>query len=233
MTLSVRPLAATALSVALLVALGACGTSEGTAERSEGADPKTRELIEKANAAMEETTFHSTGTTTAFADATQETTYDPDKGLRTVASGAVSGEMYCKDGRNYLSAELLAASLEQTGQAVDVPDELADVFVYADTGQECSALFTIADTGRLAPEKDTEVNGTPTTAIEVTGEGSSDTYYVAASGTPYLLRLDAARGDQESTTTFGEFGEPTDVTLPEESRTMPLEEFRQETGQRP
>ncbi|MBW1601214.1 hypothetical protein JJV70_03660 [Streptomyces sp. JJ66] len=227
MTVTVRRLAAAGLSAALFAGLSGCGS----AENEESPEDRAAALINQVNAAMKKTSFHSTGTTTAFADSKQETTYDPKKGLRTVASGSVPGEMYCKDGRNYLSAGLLAASLEQRGQSVDVPEELADVYVYTDTGQDCSALFAIAESGKLAPEKDTEVSGKPATAIEVTAQGTSDTYYVAASGTPYLLRLESERGGQKSTTAFGDFGEPTDVTLPDESDTMPLEEFRKETGQ--
>ncbi|WP_431784719.1 hypothetical protein [Streptomyces chumphonensis] len=220
-----------ALTAALLAALTACGGSQDPTPDDAGptgGDPASQALIEKVNEAMRTTTFHSSGTTTAFAEGDQETTWDPDKGLRTVASGTYTGEMYCKDGVNYLSSGLLAASLGQSGRQLDVPEALADKFVYTDTGQQCTAMFSIDPSGRLTPDKDTEVDGRPTKAVTVEGAGGSDVYQVAASGTPYILQLVSDRGGRTSTTTFDAFGEPTDITMPPDSLLVPLEDFQKQ-----
>ncbi|MBW1599610.1 hypothetical protein [Streptomyces sp. JJ38] len=231
MTLHIRR-APTALALATALALGlsGCGGSgDDTSDKaSSGSDAASQELIKKVNEAMKTTSFHSSGTTTAFADGTQETTWDPAKGLRTVVSGNVSGEMYCKEGVNYLEAGLVVESLKRSGQKADVPASLADSFVYTDTEQECTLLFTIAESGRLTPEKDGEVGGKATRAITVEGNGGSDVYHVAASGTPYILRLDAVRGESKSSTTFEAFGKPTDVTMPPDSKLVALEEFQKQ-----
>ncbi|MEE1931058.1 hypothetical protein V1J52_23240 [Streptomyces sp. TRM 70351] len=234
MTVPVRRLRTAVLVAALLAGgVGCAGAGDepesGGPTGSGAAGSAARALINEANAAMRGTSFSSTGTTTAFADGSQETTWDPAKGLRTVASGEASGAMYCKDGRNYLSAELLAASLAQAGQQLDVPPELDGHYVYTETGQDCSTLFEIAGTGELTPEKDTDVDGRAAKAITVTSGTAEDVYYVAASGTPYLLRMDSARDGRTSTTTYRAFGEPTDVTLPPQERTLSLEEFRART----
>ncbi|GAB3950924.1 hypothetical protein [Streptomyces sparsus] len=219
----------TAAAAALALGLTACGdSSSGDSTSAAGTDASS--LVQQANKAMKETSFRSTGSTTAFANGTQETTWDPEKGLRAVASGDADGEMYCKDGRNLLSAGLLVASLEQSGQNVELPDELADVYVETETGQGCDALFSIPETAERAPEKDTEVEGTKTLALTAGDGRTEDVYYVAASGERVLLKMESARDGRRSSTSYGSFGEPTDVTLPPADRTMPMSDFQQQVN---
>ncbi|MCH0540525.1 hypothetical protein I3F58_13270 [Streptomyces sp. MUM 203J] len=178
---------------------------------------------------MRGTTFHSEGTTTAFAGARQETWWDPEQGLRSTTTGSdVSGEMYCKDGTSYISAPLFAAMLKERGQEITVPERLSDVFVTTETGQGCDIYFKVPDGGELQPEKDGSVADKAAKALTVSAGTASDTYFIDADDTGQVLRLDARRDGRTSTTSYDSFGEKFSITLPPQERTLPMEDFRKQ-----
>ncbi|OII65072.1 hypothetical protein BJP40_18095 [Streptomyces sp. CC53] len=225
---ALRSFAVFALAAAGLVA--GCGKSPD-ASASGGAEGTAAEVAERVNETMRKTSFHASGTTTAFVGAEQETWWDPEKGLRMkTTGGGVSGEMYCKDGTSYISAPLFADMLEERGQNVTVPDRLADVFVTTGSGQGCDAYFAVSDTAEFLPEEDTTVGGTAAKALKVYAGTASDTYFVADGDTARLLRLDSLRNGRRSTTTYDSFGDSFSISIPPKEKTMSLEAFRREAG---
>ncbi|RDG36514.1 hypothetical protein [Streptomyces corynorhini] len=231
-----RPLIVTAALLTAATAVTGCGGGSGDGSGSgsgSGSDKnaasyeKAGDLVKEVNKAMRETAFHGSGTSTALGGGTQETWSDPEQGLRMKSSGkAGSGEIYCKGGKNFISAPLLATSVEQSGQKITVPDRLADVYVTNETGQGCDAYYRIDESATFAKDKNAEVDGEKTVALTISVSGTSDTYHVAAEGTPYLLRMDSVRDGLTSTTTYGKFGQRNTITVP--SETMPMDEFRKQ-----
>ncbi|MEW1722753.1 hypothetical protein [Streptomyces sp. NPDC093109] len=225
-----RPLIVTA---ALLAAVTGCtssdsGSGSGSGKNAASYD-KAGDLVKEVNKAMKATAFHASGSSTALGGGTQETWSDPAEGLRMKSSGAEgAGEMYCKDGKNYISASLLAASVEQTGQKITVPPKLADVYVASEAGQSCDAYYRIDESAKFAKDKNGKVGGQETVALTMSVGTTSDTYHVAAEGTPYLLRMDSTRDGRTSSTTYGKFGEKNAITLPKEADTMPMADFRKQ-----
>lgn len=210
--------AAVAVVVAAL-ALSGCGSGDGPS-------------VEKVNDQLRSTSFHSSGGTTAFAGGTQEAWWVPEQGLRIQASwDGGSGEMFCKDGKTYTSASLLSNALESKGQSVTVPERLADVFVTSETDGGCETYFKVPEAAERAPESDRTSQGKRTKAfkIEVGGDtgGAWDTYYVE-SDTSRLVQLEAARNGRFSTTTYDSYGEKFTVTLPQDSATMSMDDFRRQ-----
>ncbi|WP_149179841.1 hypothetical protein [Streptomyces sp. TRM49041] len=178
---------------------------------------------------MRGTSFHSAGTTTAFADAWQESWWDPEKGLRIKTTGGdVPGEMYCKDGTSYISAQLFAATLKERGQHITVPDRLSDVFVTTESGHGCDAYFKIPDGGELQPAKDESVNGTPAQALTVSSGANSGTYLIDAADTTRPLRLDSVHDGRTSTVTYDSFGEKFTISVPSGDKVMTLPDFRKQ-----
>lgn len=194
-----------------------------------GAGGSAAEVAERANEVMRGTSFHASGTTTAFIGAQQETWWNPKHGLRMKTSGpGVSGEMYCKDGISYISAPLFADMLEERGQYIKVPDRFADVFVTTESGQDCDAYFKIADGGQFLPEEDAAVGGKPTKALKVSAGTASDTYFIEDGDTARLLRLDSLRNGRRSSTTYDSFGEKFSISIPPAEKTMPMDKFQSE-----
>lgn len=223
------------LAPALILAAAAvgCGNGSSTDNGDGGADASAATRIEAVNKTMRETSFSSTGTTTAFEGATQKTSWDPEQGFRMEVSGAPQadgGEMYCKDGTSYTSAPLFAAMLAQKGQQITVPDRLSDVYVSSETGGDCAAFFALSPTGEFAPAKDTTVDGRKALAIEVSSGPANDTYYVSAESPDHLLKQEASRDGSTSTTTYTDFGKEMNISLPAEDKTMTMAEFRTAIG---
>ncbi|TLQ43351.1 hypothetical protein [Streptomyces marianii] len=197
----------------------------GTGEAG-GSGDGAAQIVKSANTAMRETTFHSSGTTTAFGGGKQEMWSDPEQGFRLEASGGgTSGEMYCKDGTTYTSAPLFADALKQRGQQITVPDALTDVFVTTESGQGCDVYYTISETAELAPEKDRKLDGKQTTAVRVSAGAAEDTYFIE-NGASHLLLLESSRDGRTSTTTYDSFGDKFPITLPPKEKTMSMPEFR-------
>ncbi|WP_149180665.1 hypothetical protein [Streptomyces sp. TRM49041] len=225
---TLRWLAVFALAATWLVA--GCGEG-GDAPGAGGAEGSAAEVAERVNDVMRGTSFHSSGTTTAFVGAEQETWWDPEQGLRMKTSGpGVPGETYCKDGTSYISAPLFADMLEERGQYITVPDRLADVFVTTESGQDCDVYFKIADGGEFLPEEDTTVGGKPAKALKVSAGTASDTYFIEDGDTARLLRLDSLRNGRGSSTTYDSFGEKFSISIPPAEKTMPLDKFRSEVN---
>ncbi|MEU8521160.1 hypothetical protein [Streptomyces sp. NBC_01216] len=208
---TLRRLAALAAGVALTAGCAAGGVS-----------------VDKANDELRSTSFHGRGSTTALGGGSQEIWSDPDQGLRIKASGAsATGEMYCKDGKTYTSAPMFADALKQRGQAIDLPERLADVFVTTETGQGCDVYFVISDSAEHAPESDKTFDGRRTTAFSVSSGAATDTYYLESESSR-LVRLEAERDGRTSTTRYDSFGEKFTITMPDEDKTMPMDDFRRE-----
>ncbi|WP_240139000.1 hypothetical protein [Streptomyces sp. MUM 178J] len=182
--------------------------------------------VEKANDELRSTSFHASGGTTAFAGGAQEIWWDPEQGLRLKSSGnGGSGEMYCKDGTTYFSAALFAASLKQRGQSITVPSHLTDIFITAESDQDCDVYFAIPESAEHAPWSD----GKRTTAFAVSEGGASDTYYVDNESSR-LVQLEAERDGRTSTTNYDSFGEKFSITIPTEDQTMSSDEFRSQVS---
>ncbi|MFF9014401.1 hypothetical protein ACF09C_15710 [Streptomyces sp. NPDC014870] len=204
---------AAAIALAALTLVG-CGAEDGS--------------VEKANDELRSTSFHSSGTTTAFNDGTQEAWWDPDEGFRLKASWTGgSGEMFCKDGKTYTHATLLAKGLKEKGQSITVPDELAAVFVTSETDGGCETYFQIPKAAEHAPEEDRTSQGKLTRAFSVSVGTARDTYYIE-SDTSRLVQLVSGRNGVFSTTEYDSFGEKFSITLPSDADTMSMDEFRRQ-----
>ncbi|MFJ1645891.1 hypothetical protein [Streptomyces sp. NPDC088258] len=227
-----RPLIATAALLTAATAVTGCGSgpadgSGSGSDKNAASYEKAGDLVKEVNKAMRATAFHASGTSTALGGGTQETWSDPEQGLHMKSSGdAGAGEIFCKGSKNFISASLLAASVQQSGQKITVPGRLSDVYVSNDTDQSCDAYYRIDESAKFAKDRSGEVDGEKTVALTISVSGTSDTYHVAAEGTPYLLRMDSIRDGKASTTTYGKFGRKNTITMPTD--TMPMDEFRKQ-----
>ncbi|AXE23764.1 hypothetical protein C0216_10085 [Streptomyces globosus] len=211
-----RSTAATALAVLAALALTGCGSPDGTS-------------VEKANDQLRSTSFHSSGTTTAFAGGGQEAWWDPKQGfhLRATWPGG-SGDMFCKDGKTYTSTALLANSLKDRGQWITVPKELTDSFVTSETDGGCERFFEIPEAAEHDPDADRTSQGRQARAYTAAAGGARDTYYLE-SGTSRLLELASTRDGQSSTTQYDSYGEKFPITIPSNANTLSMDEFRRQT----
>lgn len=224
----VRGTRATAAVLVLAGGLAACGADPRprTAEET-GPDEKTVALVEKANRTMAGSSFTATGTNSAFGGAEQEITWDPDHGFHMAvrADDGTETDMYCRDGRSYISAPLLVETLSRRGQQVELPDELADRYVTVQ-GKSCDAYFEVPVTAERAPKRDAKIDGRKSVAVAVQSPGGADVYHLASSGKPRLLKWDAELEGMETTMTYGGYGEEYPVTLPPEERRIRMTEFQ-------
>ncbi|WP_284574917.1 hypothetical protein [Streptomyces sp. 2P-4] len=208
-----RRTAATALAALTALTLAGCGSPDGTS-------------VEKANDQLRSTSFHSSGTTTAFAGGSQEAWWDPKEGFHLKASWpGGSGEVFCKDGKTYTSASMLANSLRDRGQSITVPPELFDRFITSKAEGGCTMFFEIPEAAEHNPDADRTAQGKQARAYTASAGGARDTYYLE-SGTSRLLELASTRNGQSSTTQYDSYGEKFPLTLPEDEKTIPMEDFR-------
>ncbi|MFC0599729.1 hypothetical protein [Streptomyces palmae] len=230
-----------ALLVAAALALAAtgCGNEKDSADDPEPSAPASSassepatpdspvaERIKAVNEGMRGTSFHASGTTTALGGGRQDMWSDPEQGFHMRMRGKdFTHEIYCKNGTTYMSSAMLADTLKQRGQRIEVPDRLADTYVTSETNDGCDVFYRIADTGKPAPDKDRKVAGKQTTAIAVSDGTTSDTYFLQ-NGAPRLLRMDSTRDGRTSTTTYDSFGKKFTITVPPSDKTMPMDEFR-------
>ncbi|MEV0414320.1 hypothetical protein AB0I68_26815 [Streptomyces sp. NPDC050448] len=212
-----------ALGAVLAAALTGCGDGAGKP------DPAAVPLVEDANRHMQNESFHASGTTTAFAGGKQETWWDPAQGLHMEVTGGVSGDVYCKDGTSYTSADLFAAALRRRGQQITVPAALRSVYVTTKSEQGCPAYFTIAQTGSRAADKDRSIEGKQASAVEVAAGSAEDVYFIET-GRRRLLLLESRRYGHTSSTVYDSFGEKFTISLPVTEKTMTLEAFRARIG---
>ncbi|MFE3580141.1 hypothetical protein [Streptomyces vinaceus] len=178
-----------------------------------------------ANTRMETESFHSSGTTTAFAGGKQEMWSDPVQGLHVEVTGGVLGAIYCKDGTAYTSADLFAAALRQRGQQITVPAELRSAYVTTKAEGGCATYFKIAETGHRVEGKDRTVAGKRTEAMEV-GDGMTDDLYFIDDEEQRLLLLESKRDGKKSTTTYDSFGQKFTITIPASEQTLTVDAFR-------
>ena len=222
--------ASAAAAAVLLGCVTACGNegerpSPRVVEES-GPDRGTVALIAKTNDVMAGSSFAASGTNSAFGGAEQDITWDPEHGFHmTVRADATEADMYCRDGRNYISAPLLGETLKSRDRQLTVPDELAGQYVTVQA-KSCDAYFEIPESAERAPEQDTRVDGVPTKAVAVGKAGSADVYHIAATGRPRLLKLDAELDGLRTTMTYEGYGERYGITLPPEERQIKMSEFQ-------
>ncbi|MBB1246100.1 hypothetical protein GL263_21455 [Streptomyces durbertensis] len=225
---------AAALCAALLVAGCGGGDGDNKGDGRDGSAEKSSDdagkLTDAANKAMRGTSFHASGSTTAFPDGKQEMWSVPDVGIRikVTASELPGGEseMYSADGEIYTGVPLFAAQLAQRGEKVDVPKDLDAKFVKAPSGGDCSRLFEIFPGAERQPDLDTSVDGKATRALVSEAQGNKDVYHVAKDGTPYMLRLDSTYNGRESRTTYDSFGKAMEITPPKAADAVSMEQFR-------
>ncbi|MFE7837916.1 hypothetical protein ACFU53_18275 [Streptomyces sp. NPDC057474] len=87
----------------------------------------------------------------------------------------------------------------------------------ADGLADCVWPFSSSSLGRARKDNPTEVDGEPVIPVKVTDaefEGTFHTYYVAAEGKPYLLRIDYRDSHYRRITRFSGFGDPVDIQPP-------------------
>ncbi|MCF6526604.1 hypothetical protein [Streptomyces sp. JJ36] len=232
-----RGMRAAVVAAALVAGTAACsGGSDGSGDEAKprksggGQKSETAALIEKTNKVMAATSFHASGTSTAFGGARQEIWWDPDAGMRMTveADGGSGGEMYCKDGKSYISAPLLAETLGQRGQEVSVPAELTGSFVTVEaSGEGCEAYFAVPESGKRVPEKDGAIEGRKSLAIAAGDSRTADVYHLAASGESRVLRMESRREGVQASTTYEGYGAEYTVELPPAEKQVPMAEFQQ------
>lgn len=226
-----RGVRAAAVAVALVAGTAACGGDGGRpapkAAEETGPDEKTVALLEKTNEVMKGTSFTASGTNSAFGGAEQEISWDPEHGFhQTVrADGGTETDMYCRDGKSYISARLLAETLSRRGQSVTVPEELTGSYVTVQA-KSCDAYFAVPVSAERAPKRDTTIDGEKSKAVTVENAGSADVYHLAASGKPRLLKWNAERDGAQTTMTYGGYGEEYGITLPPEDRLIEMSDFQ-------
>ncbi|MEU2832515.1 hypothetical protein ABZ667_28280 [Streptomyces lavendulae] len=209
-----------ALAAVLTATVAGCGDGAGKAP-----DADAVSLVKAANTRMLNESFHSSGSTTAFAGAKQEMWSDPAQGLHVEVTGGVSGDIYCKDGTSYTSADLFAGALRQRGQQVTVPAELRSSYVTTKAEQGCDMYYKIAEAGHRTQGKDRAVGGRQAQAVEVTA-GKSEDVYLIDKDRQRLLLLESQRDGRTSTTTYDGFGEKFTITLPVPEKILTMDAFR-------
>lgn len=225
-----RGVRAAAVAAALVAGVAACGGGGDAAPKKPeetGPDEKTVALIEKTNKVMKSSSFTASGSNSAFGGAEQEITWDPDHGFhRTVrADDGTESDMYCRDGRSYVSSLLLAESLSRGAKQVTVPEEISDAYVTVQ-GKKCGAYFHVPTSAERAPDRDATIDGRKSRAVTVGRSGSADTFHIAATGKPRLLKQDAERDGTKTTMTYGGYGEEYEITLPEDDRLISMSDFQ-------
>ncbi|MFF9349935.1 hypothetical protein [Streptomyces sp. NPDC014734] len=221
------------LAVVVVFASAAVGCGDGSDSSSGGGGSSVSARIEAVNKAMRETSFSATGTTTAFVGATQKMSWDPKQGFRMEVGGTPQtegGSMYCKDGKNYISAPLFAATLAEKGQQITVPSNLADRYVSSDTGGDCTSYFAVSSDGQFAPDKDTTIGSTKAQAIQVSAGVGEDVYFISPESPNYVLKQETSQNGRTSSTTFGDFGAKMTISMPSDDKTMTMDEFRSAVG---
>lgn len=236
-----RHRAALAAALSAAVILTGCGGDESEDDEAKGGETARSaadELVDAVNTAMAGTTFHAVGDTTVLEGGRQEMWSDPEVGLRieVTADELESGETYCREGMVYTSVPLFTARLRQTGEDIEVPEDLLDRYVSTPVSDDCTTLYQIYSGATLAPELDGEVGGVPTTALVVEAQGNRDVYHVAAEGEPFVRQQESDYGGRAGETTYDSFGEPMEISMPDDDAVLSLDEFRtivlgEETGE--
>ncbi|WP_158708576.1 hypothetical protein [Streptomyces sp. NRRL S-244] len=218
-----RNAAARAVVLAGVLVVGAVGCGSDAGQKP---DPEAVALVRAANAQMERESFRSTGSTTAFPGAKQETWSDPAQGLHMEVTGGALGTVYCKDGTSYTSAGLFAEALRRRGKEITVPPRLQGMYVTTKADGGCAVYYRIAETAHRVPGRDGSVDGKRVSAVEVAEGGSKDVYSIE-DATKRLLKLESRReGGEVSTTAYDSFGQSVTITLPVAEKVMPLDAFR-------
>lgn len=87
----------------------------------------------------------------------------------------------------------------------------------ADGLADCAWSYSPSSLGKTRKDNPTELDGEPVIPVKVKDaefEDISYTYYVAAEGKPYLLRIDYTDSHYRRITRFGGFGDPVDIQPP-------------------
>lgn len=208
------------------LALGLAATGCGSSDDGGAGDG----IVKRANQAMAATSFHGKGSTTAVAGGTQEIWSDPRQGFRariTIGTDEPFGEILCRDKEMFMSAKLALEPMRRTsGSGLDVPADLTSSFVRIPATEGCASFYAIPASGRTDKKLAQDVAGIATTAVTATGGSTTDTYFVAATNKPYILRMDSNRAGHVSSTTYDSFGAPVSITMPTPDKIVSMDDFR-------
>lgn len=87
------------------------------------------------------------------------------------------------------------------------------------------AMFQSKDLKKLKREKDSEVDGKKAAVLTKNESGKKTTFYVAAEGKPYFLKVVTTGKEDPGTMHFSDYGKPVAVKAPAPGDVMDMEEL--------
>ncbi|MGW7271362.1 hypothetical protein ACWGH5_12640 [Streptomyces sp. NPDC054864] len=96
-----------------------------------------------------------------------------------------------------------------------------------ETGGVCDpdAMFQSKDLKDMKREKDSEVDGEKAAVLTKSKSGKKTTFYVAAEGKPYFLKVVTSGKEDPGTMNFSDYGKPVAVKAPAPGDVMDMEEL--------
>ncbi|MGA4972470.1 hypothetical protein ACPCC5_27335 [Streptomyces pseudogriseolus] len=217
----------TAVLACLVVGIAVTGCADGGAAEPPSAD----QMLDDANAtmgALKSVTIHTVTKVTGGDDFSSRLTTDL-KGTCAFKTTSVTGaslEQIRIDGTDYIRPN--RTYLEESGRRMvgaDEQDRWAKVPASksqpGDGLAQCTREF--ASFGRVDKGEPTKVNGAPAIPLKVTDEkDGSFTFYIAAEGKPYILKVVYKDDEFDTTTSFSAFDEPLDVQPPDRAKVLDM-----------
>jgi hypothetical protein len=90
---------------------------------------------------------------------------------------------------------------------------------------DADAMFQSKDLKKLKREKDSEVDGKKAAVLTKNKSGEKTTFYVAAEGKPYFLKVVTSGKEDPGTMNFSDYGKPVAVKAPAPGDVMDMEEL--------
>ncbi|MEU5955647.1 hypothetical protein [Streptomyces sp. NPDC047525] len=90
---------------------------------------------------------------------------------------------------------------------------------------DADAMFQSKELKKLKREDDSEVDGKKAAVLTKNKSGKKTTFYVAAEGKPYFLKVVSTGKDDPGTMNFSDYGTPVSVKAPAPSEVMDMEEL--------
>lgn len=90
---------------------------------------------------------------------------------------------------------------------------------------DADAMFQSKDLKKLKREKDSEVDGEKAAVLTKNKSGKKTTFYVAAEGKPYFLKVVTTGKEDPGTMNFSDYGKPVAVKAPAPGDVMDMEEL--------
>ncbi|MEV0318718.1 hypothetical protein ACIBKX_19800 [Streptomyces sp. NPDC050658] len=148
-----------------------------------------------------------------------------DGGAQGVAELLVSGTTQYMKGDEAFWKDAMGSS----GGGVDT-SKMADKWVKSpnqEKGGACDSdeMFQSDELKDLKREKDSEVDGVKAAVLTKNKAGKKSTYYVAAEGKPYFLKVVTSGKDDPGTMYFSDYGKPVVVKAPAPDEVMDMEEL--------